>query len=58
MALLRLAFLASHNGSNMRAVVAACRDGRLPAVPAVVVGNNFEEITVFEAVSTACTQEL
>ena len=40
MALLRLAFLASHNGSNMRAVVAACRDGRLPAVPAVVVGNN------------------
>ena len=35
-----LAFLASHNGSNMRAIVAACRDGRLRASPAVLVSNN------------------
>lgn len=40
MARLRLAFLASHNGSNMRAVSAACRDGSLAIEPAVVIGNN------------------
>jgi len=36
----RLAFFASHNGSNMQAVVRACEQGRLDAVAAVVVGNN------------------
>jgi phosphoribosylglycinamide formyltransferase-1 len=37
---LRLGFLASHNGSNMRAIVAACRNGSLAAEPSVVVSNN------------------
>ena len=37
---LRLGFLASHNGTNMRAVVAACRDGRLKAEPALLISNN------------------
>lgn len=37
---LRLGFLASHNGTNMRAVVAACRDGRLDAAPALLISNN------------------
>ena len=37
---LRLGFLASHRGSNMQAIVDACRSGRLAAVPAVVVSNN------------------
>lgn len=37
---LRLGILASGNGSNMRSVVAACRDGRLDAVPAIVISNN------------------
>lgn len=36
----RLAFLASHNGTNMRAIVAACRDGRLTAEPVLLVSNN------------------
>lgn len=36
----RLGFLASHNGSNMRAIVAACRDGSLAAEPAVLISNN------------------
>lgn len=36
----RIAFLASHNGSNMRAIVAACRDGSLMAEPAVLISNN------------------
>ena len=35
-----IAFLASHNGTNMRAVVAACRDGRLRATPVVLISNN------------------
>jgi phosphoribosylglycinamide formyltransferase-1 len=36
---MRLAFLASNNGSSMRAIVAACRDGRLAAEPVLVVSN-------------------
>lgn len=36
----RIGFLASHNGSNMRAIVAACRDGSLAAEPAVLISNN------------------
>jgi phosphoribosylglycinamide formyltransferase-1 len=36
----RLGFLASHNGSNMRAIVAACRGGKLDAEPALLIGNN------------------
>ena len=38
----RLGFLASHNGTNMRAVVAACRDGRLAATPALLISNNHD----------------
>lgn len=37
---LRLGFLASHNGTNMRAVVAACRDGRIKAAPVLLISNN------------------
>lgn len=36
---MRLAFLATNNGSSMRAIVAACRDGRLAAEPVLVVSN-------------------
>ena len=37
---MNLGFLASHNGSNMQAVIDACRSGRLTASPAVVISNN------------------
>jgi phosphoribosylglycinamide formyltransferase-1 len=37
---MRLGFLASHRGSNMQAVIDACRDGRLHATPAVAICNN------------------
>ena len=37
---LGLGFLASHGGSNMQAVIDACRDGRLHAEPRVVISNN------------------
>jgi len=38
--MLTLGLLASHRGSNVRAVVEACRDGRLAARPGVVISNN------------------
>ena len=38
--ILRLGFLASGRGSNVRAIVEACRDGRLPATPVVLICNN------------------
>ena len=37
---MNLGFLASHNGSNMQAVIDACKTGRLKAMPAVVISNN------------------
>jgi phosphoribosylglycinamide formyltransferase-1 len=37
---LTLGLLASHRGSNVRAVVEACREGRLDARPGVVISNN------------------
>jgi len=36
----RLGFLASHRGTNMQSIFNACRQGRLDAVPAVVISNN------------------
>ena len=38
--MLNLGLLASHRGSNVRAVVEACRDGRLDARACVVISNN------------------
>jgi phosphoribosylglycinamide formyltransferase-1 len=36
---MRLAFLASNNGSSLRAIVAACRSGMLDATPVLVASN-------------------
>lgn len=37
---LRLGFLASHNGSNMQAIIDAIKSGELDAEPVVVISNN------------------
>lgn len=37
---MNLGFLASHNGSNMQAIIAACKAGRLQATPVLVISNN------------------
>ena len=37
---MRFAFLASHNGSAAKAIAAACKDGTLDAVPALLISNN------------------
>jgi phosphoribosylglycinamide formyltransferase 1 len=36
----QLGMLASHRGSNVRAIIEACREGRLRSIPAVVISNN------------------
>lgn len=38
--MIRLGLLASHNGSNLDAIVTACRAGRIAATPVVTIGNN------------------
>ena len=37
---MNIGFLASHNGSNMQAIINACNSGALQASPAVVISNN------------------
>lgn len=41
-----IAFLASHNGTNMRAIVAACRDGRLRADAVALISNNGDSTAI------------
>jgi phosphoribosylglycinamide formyltransferase-1 len=38
--MMRIGFLASGRGSNMQAVMDACKNGTIEAVPAVVISNN------------------
>lgn len=37
---MRLGFLASHNGSNLQAILDACKSGAISAIPAIVISNN------------------
>ncbi len=37
---MKIGFLASHGGSNMQAIIDACKLGKLDATPAVVISNN------------------
>lgn len=37
---LQLGFLASHRGTNLQAILDACKTGRLQARPRVVISNN------------------
>ncbi|MBW1848894.1 MAG: phosphoribosylglycinamide formyltransferase, partial [Deltaproteobacteria bacterium] len=37
---MNIGFLVSHNGSNMQAIIDACKAGKLQATPAVVISNN------------------
>jgi phosphoribosylglycinamide formyltransferase-1 len=49
MSTLHLGFLASHGGSNMQAIIDACRQGRLDAKPCVVISNNSESMALQRA---------
>jgi phosphoribosylglycinamide formyltransferase-1 len=49
MATLHLGFLASHGGSNMQAIIDACKEGRLEAKLCVVISNNSESMALQRA---------
>jgi len=49
MATLHLGFLASHGGSNMQAIIDACKDGRLDATPCVAISNNSDSMALQRA---------
>ncbi len=44
MAFLKLGFLASHGGSNMQAIVDACKNGHLHGKAQVVISNNSQSV--------------
>jgi phosphoribosylglycinamide formyltransferase 1 len=46
---LYLGFLASHGGSNMQAIIDACKQGRLNAKPRVVISNNSDSMALTRA---------
>ncbi|MFB3817052.1 MAG: phosphoribosylglycinamide formyltransferase [Candidatus Methylomirabilales bacterium] len=45
----RLGFLASHGGSNMQAIIDACKEGRLDARPCVAISNNSDSMALQRA---------
>ncbi len=49
MAILHLGFLASHGGSNMQAIIDACKMGPLDATPCVVISNNSDSMALQRA---------
>ena len=48
-ATLRLGLLASHGGSNLGAIIAACQSGQIAARPVVVIGNNSDAFALERA---------
>jgi phosphoribosylglycinamide formyltransferase 1 len=46
---MNLGFLASHNGTDMQAVIDACKNGVLKACPAVIISNNSESGALMRA---------
>ncbi len=46
---LRLGVLASHGGTNLQAIIDACKDGRLDAEIAVVISNNSNSMAIERA---------
>ena len=48
---LRLGFLASHGGSNVQAILDACRAGRLDAEPRVIISNNSDAMVLDRAMA-------
>ncbi len=50
MATLYLGFLASHGGSNMQAIIDACKHARLDAKPCVVISNNSDSMALARAI--------
>jgi phosphoribosylglycinamide formyltransferase-1 len=45
----RIGIFASHNGTNLQAIIDACNDGSLQMTPAVVVSNNSDSLALQRA---------
>jgi phosphoribosylglycinamide formyltransferase-1 len=48
---MKIGFLASHGGSNMQAIIDACKSNKLNALPAVVISNNSKSKALVRAKS-------
>jgi phosphoribosylglycinamide formyltransferase-1 len=48
---MNIGFLASHGGSNMQAIIDACKSGKLQATPAVVISNNSNSGAIARAIA-------
>ena len=46
---LKLGFLASNEGTNMQAIIDACKNGKLKAKPCVIISNNSDSGTIQRA---------
>ncbi len=46
---MNIGFLASHGGSNLQAIIDACKSGKLEAIPAVVISNNGDSAALIRA---------
>ncbi len=46
---LNVGFLASHGGSNMQAIIEACKEGKLDGTPCVVISNNNDSLALERA---------
>ena len=45
----KLGILASHQGTNFQAIIDACKDGRLRAIPVVAISNNSDSMALVRA---------
>ena len=48
---LKIGFFSSHGGSNMQAIIDACKDGRINGEPSVVISNNPDSMALIRAKS-------
>jgi len=48
---LRIGFFSSHGGSNMQAIINACKEGYLNGEPCVVISNNPDSIALTRAIN-------
>ena len=46
---LKIAFLSSHGGTNMQAIINACKEGKLAGEPCVVISNNPDSVALVRA---------
>lgn len=46
---LKIAFFSSHGGTNMQAIIDACKEGRIKGEPCIVISNNSDSMALVRA---------